>query len=92
MKKQVNGVEVECKPEEEAAILAEWEANSQPATPEELDAIADSVADAMLENDAKMKALGLVMADLVERAFGVSQEVARSEVKTRFRNYYRNLL
>ena len=92
MKKRVNGVEVECTPEEEAAILAEWEANSQPATAEELDAIADSVADAMLENDAKMKSLGLVMADLVERAFGVSQEVARSEVKTRFRNYYRNLL
>ena len=92
MKKRVNGVEVECTPEEEAAILAEWEANSQPTTAEELDALADSVADAMLENDAKMKALGLVMADLVERAFGVSQEVARSEVKTRFRNYYRNLL
>ena len=92
MKKRVNGVEVECTPEEEAAILAEWEANKQPPTAEELDAIADSVANAMLENDARMKALGLVMADLVERAFGVSQEVARSEVKARFRNYYRNLL
>jgi len=70
----------------------EEESSMAPPTAEELDALADSVADAMLENDAKMKALGLVMADLVERAFGVSQEVARSEVKTRFRNYYRNLL
>ena len=70
----------------------EEEAELGPPTAKELDALADSVADAMLENDAKMKALGLVMADLVERAFGASQEVARSEVKTRFRNYYRNLL
>ena len=58
----------------------------------ELDALADAIADAMLEQDTKMKALGLVMADLIEQAFGVSQAVARQQVKTRFRDYYRALL
>lgn len=28
MKKMVNGVEVDCSPQEEAAILAEWAANA----------------------------------------------------------------
>lgn len=58
----------------------------------ELDALADAVAAQMLDQDTKMKALGLVLADLVEQAFGVSQSVARQQVKTRFRDYYRALL
>ena len=70
----------------------EEEAELGPPTAEELDAIADSVADAMLENDARMKALGLVMADLTQAALGITQAEARAEVKRRFRNYYRGLL
>jgi len=70
-----------------------WEAGSAPVpTSAELDALADRVSDDMLEQDAKMKALALVMADLVERAFNVSPQVARQQVKTRFRTYYRGLL
>lgn len=63
-----------------------------PKTAAELDAIADVVAAQMLEQDTKMKALGLVVADVIEQAFGVSQAVARQQVKTRFRDYYRALL
>lgn len=58
----------------------------------ELDALADLVAAEMLDQDAKMKALGMVLADVVERAFGVSQATARQQVRDRFREYYRALL
>lgn len=90
--KKVNGVEVVCGPAEEQAILNEWAANAEPPTAAELDAVAEKMADQMLEQDAKMKALGLVMADLVQASFNLSQSEARQEVKTRFRDYYRALL
>ena len=61
-------------------------------TPEQLDAIAERVADELLEQDAKMKALGLVIADLVEQAFNVTPAVARNQVKSRFLAYYRGLI
>lgn len=61
-------------------------------TAEEKDAVAAGVADEFIDRDLAMKALGLVMADLVEATFNVSQAVARNQVKTRFRDYYRALL
>lgn len=64
----------------------------EPPTAAELDALADVVAEQVLEQNAQMKAIGLVMADLVEATFNVSQNVARQQVKTRFRNYYRSLI
>jgi hypothetical protein len=63
-----------------------------PPTAEELDALAALVADQFLENDKKMKALGLVIADLVEAQFGLTQAQARQEVRDRFLAYYRTLL
>ena len=63
-----------------------------PPTSAELDAVADAVAQNVLEDDARTKAMGMVMADLIEQVFGVSQAVARQQVKTRFRDYYRALL
>lgn len=63
-----------------------------PPTPEELDARAERVAAQMLDQDAKMKALGMVMADIIERAFNVDQATARRQVKARFQAYYRQLI
>lgn len=70
-----------------------WVRGSVPvATSVELDAVAERVAAELFEQDLQMKALGLVLADLVEATFNVSQSVARQQVKTRFRDYYRGLL
>ena len=55
-----------------------------PPTSSELDALAAAVTEQELENNLRMKALGLVMADIIQQAFGVSQNVARNQVKTRF--------
>lgn len=60
-------------------------------TPAELDAEADAAATRVLGTNKETTALGLVLADVVERAFGVSQAQAREQVLTRFRNYYRGL-
>ena len=62
-----------------------------PPTASELDAKAAAVADTFFA-DRQTAALGLVVADVIERAFGVSQSVARQQVKDRFRAYYRGLL
>lgn len=81
--------------QDEAEVIAVLEAPPAPPqvpTPVQLDTWADRAADDFIDNDIKMKALALVMADLVEATFNVSPEVARQQVKTRFRNYYRGLL
>lgn len=87
-------VEVPLRPSDDHQwVNGAWQyvAPTQP-TAAELDALATQVADQTFEQDAKMKALGLVMADIIEQAFGVSQAVARQQVKTRFRDYYRSLI
>ena len=61
-------------------------------TAADLDAIADAVADQFILTDLKLKALGFVIADLVEAQFGMTQAQARQEVRDRFRNYYRGFL
>ena len=64
-------------------------------TPTELNAKADADAETQFgdSGDPKLKAVGLVMADLAVAA-GVAPNLAsaRQEVKTRWRNYYRQLL
>ena len=91
-KQKSGGVRVQFTQAEEDARDAEEAAAALPPTSAELDALADAVAENSLENDLHTKAMGMVMADLVEQVFGVSQAVARQQVKTRFRNYYRGLL
>ena len=61
-------------------------------TPAKLDALAEQVATNELEDNMRSRAMGMVMADLIENVFGVSQAVARAQVKSRFRDYYRGLL
>ena len=69
-----------------------------PLTPEhvptnaELDALADQHTNTMFEADNAMKALGLVLADVIAQAFGITKAQARQEVKQRWRDYYRGLL
>lgn len=65
----------------------------QPFTSAELDAIADQIAEEEMETNKKVKALGMVLADLAV-ASGVAPDVptARQVVKTRFRDYYRQLI
>ncbi len=61
-------------------------------TPAKLDALAERVATNELEDNMRSRAMGMVMADLIENVFGVSQAVARAQVKSRFKDYYRALL
>lgn len=63
-----------------------------PPTSEELDALAEQVSEDFLNQDLKTKALALVLADMIENVFNVSQSEARQQVRTRFKNYYRGLL
>ena len=62
--KMVNGIEVECSADEEAGILAEWDQNSQPPTPAEIDAENDAVFDNMInQNKSIIKAFILCIND-----------------------------
>lgn len=63
-----------------------------PPTLADLDAKAQAAADQMFSQDPQTAALGLVMADLIERVFNVSQAAARQQVRDRYRAYYRGLL
>ena len=52
----------------------------------------DPAASAREDYQRAIKALFLVLADVVEHSFQVSPSVARQRVKTQFRNYYKALL
>lgn len=60
-------------------------------TTQEIDNDADAEYDRFVVNNREMAALALVMADLVEQAFGVSQTVARQQVKSRWIDYFKSL-
>ena len=62
-----------------------------PPTSAELDAIAEA-AHAKFEQDAKIEALGKVIADLAEVVFDVDQPAARAQVKSRWIAYFREKL
>ena len=63
-----------------------------PPTPPTVDELVERAAQEFLEQDLKVKALGLVVADVIERSFGVSKPVARQQVVDRFKTYYKTLL
>ena len=49
-------------------------------------------ADKFLEHDKATKALGMVLADVISKAYGIPIARARQEVKDRFIQYYRGML
>lgn len=61
-------------------------------TPQELDDMAELEARLLLQDNPQMKALGMVLADVVAQAFNLSDAQARNQVRTRFRDYYRQLI
>ena len=56
------------------------------------DARAAKEADRFLEDDKAVKALGMVLADVISKAYGIPVAQARKQVKQRFVEYYRGLL
>lgn len=62
--KIVNGEEVVCSAEEEAEILAEWNANSQPPTAQEIDNEKDNIINQTMNQDRNIiKSLVLCIND-----------------------------
>ena len=60
--KLVNGERIKCTPEEEADIIAEWDANSQPKTQAEIDAENDQmITDFISQNRNIMKAIVIAL-------------------------------
>lgn len=81
LKKIVNGVEVECTPEEEAAIRAEWALQpSGPAPLEQIRAIERTpiVADAMARAN-RLVALAYAIDELIRVAASKGQTVTREQ-------------
>jgi len=64
MKKKVNGQEVDVSAEEEAAILAEWQANAAGPTTEQLEAEVQRIANDLTDNNERDMALALATVDL----------------------------
>ena len=61
--------------------------------PRDLDAEADQALKSNLDQNAALKALGMVMADLaVAAGLAADQATARQLVRDRFRTHYRSLL
>lgn len=56
------------------------------------DARAAKEADRFLEDDKAVKALGMVLADVISKAYGIPIARARQEVKDRFIQYYRGMI
>ena len=90
MKIMINGELRDATAAEEAAVLAA-QVKVIP-TAGEKDASANDIAKAFIEDNPASKATFLVIADVIEQAFGVSQSVARQQVRTRFKDYYRAIL
>lgn len=90
--KSVDGERIALSAGEEDATRTEWVKNALPPTSAELDALAAKAAAEFMDNDAKIKALGMVIADLVEAQFGLNKAQARARVRSRFQDYYRQLL
>ena len=57
-----------------------------------LDALADEAAQQFFEQDMRIRALGLVLAELVQATTTMTRAEARAEVRRRFRDYYRGLM
>jgi len=96
--KKVNGVTVELTPEEEQAILDQQALDQVPPTAAELDAIADAMAAALMEQRADTtRAIGLTIAEIVFRISngtvpqGITEAQARTWVRDSFRQHYRSL-
>jgi len=82
--KIVDGVVVELTPEEEAEVLAEWEANEQPPTAEEIEADVQALADDMTAATDRDKALAFLIADIWQQMNpGMTQAEARQAVRDR---------
>jgi len=99
MFKKVNGNLVEMTPEEEAEFLAQRAIDAAPLTEADLDAIADKLADnIMQQNTSVTRAIGLTLAEIVFRVSngtipqGVTEEQARNWVRDTIRHSYRRLL
>lgn len=56
------------------------------------DARAVKEADRFLEDDKAVKALGMVLADVISKAYGIPVAQARKQVKQRFVEYYRGMI
>jgi len=61
--KIVNGESIVCSAEEEAEIIAEWENNSRPRTPQEIDEALTIEADIDIKFNSTLKAFALVVLD-----------------------------
>jgi hypothetical protein len=52
----------------------------------------ERAAVAFIDNRQEMLALAMVLADLIEKQFNVTQTVARQQVRSRFKGYMKELL
>ena len=71
LKKMVNGVEMKCTPEEEAAIQAEWQANANAPAP---------VPQEVTMRQGRLALLSAGLLDLVEGALDAMPETTPQEV------------
>lgn len=62
-----------------------------PPTPQELEALVQGVADDLTAGSERDRAMAMVMADIVARAFGISTQDARAMVRDRLVAHLRTI-
>jgi len=72
----------------EIVEVVEMESQPEPTSEE----YSEEETASFLEGSLTAKALAMVLADLIEKQFNVTQTVARQQVRSRFKGYMKELL